>query len=150
MGDPKLEKLVIMVQTMVKQFGNPMTVISFNYVWLYQLINALEVIKITKAMHGVIDFTSALMNELKRRTIDGMYILVKSFFKIMLLIFDKIIPSKKTHQTDGNKVTRLKGSFVKLTKVGPIFAKSRNLLNPNWHEGRPFSLLFFFRLDFVS
>ena len=73
MGDPKLEKLVIMVQTMVKEFGNPRTVISFNYVRLYQLINALRVINITKAMHGVIDFTSALMNDLKRRTIDGMY-----------------------------------------------------------------------------
>ena len=93
MGDPKLEKLVIMVQTMVKQFGNPMTVISFNYVWLYQLINALGWIKITKSMHGVIDFTSALMNELKRRTIDG---ISKILFKIIfsIIIFDRTIPSK--------------------------------------------------------
>jgi len=71
MGDPKLEKLVFMVQSMVKEFGNPRTVISFNYVLLYQLINALGVIKITKSMHGVIDFTSDLMNDLKKRTIDG-------------------------------------------------------------------------------
>ena len=71
MGDPKLEKLVIMVQTMVKEFGNPRTVISFNYGLLYQLINALGVIKITKSMHGVIDFTSTLMNDLKRGIIDG-------------------------------------------------------------------------------
>ena len=71
MGDPKLEKLVIMVQTMVKEFGNPRTVISFNYVLLYQLINILGWIKITKSMHGVIDFTSALMNDLKKRIIDG-------------------------------------------------------------------------------
>ena len=71
MGDAKLENLVSMVQSMVKEFGNPLTGISMNYVWLYKIVNCLGILNAIPYMQNLLNFTGSVLTEHKKRPIDG-------------------------------------------------------------------------------
>lgn len=40
-GDPNLEHLIDLIQTLIKEFGNPLVDVSMNYVWMFKLLNKL-------------------------------------------------------------------------------------------------------------
>ena len=71
MGDAKLENLVSMIQTVIKEFGHPLTGVSMNYTWLYKLINHLGIIKAIPYMQNMLNFTGSVLVEHKKRHVDG-------------------------------------------------------------------------------
>ena len=78
MGDPKLDKLMYMLQGITKEFANPLTAVSYNYVWLFKLLNNVGILKSMKYYMANLDFTSEVVKNHKQKPIDG-----KLFFSMM-------------------------------------------------------------------
>ena len=70
-GDAKLERLLYMIQFLIKEFGSPLTQTSLNYVWLYRLLNNLGVLKSIKYCEEMLKFTSGVLTDHKEKHIDG-------------------------------------------------------------------------------
>ena len=71
MGDVTLEKLFHVIEVMVKEFGNPLSVISVNYTWLFKLLTRLGIVKTIYCIQDVLKFTGSVITDHKKRHIDG-------------------------------------------------------------------------------
>ena len=70
-GDSKLVKLFNMVEVMIKDFGNPLTIVSMNYIWLFKALNNLGIIQTLPFTLDVLKFAGTVFTEHKERQIDG-------------------------------------------------------------------------------
>ena len=70
-GDPKLEKLISLVQQILEEFGNPLTGVSLNYVWLFKTLTNLGIIILQPNLHSLCKFSASGVTNQKRKLIDG-------------------------------------------------------------------------------
>ena len=71
MGDPKLEKLLDTMETFIAMFGNPITFVSLEYIWLYKLVNSLGISQCQHVHETFLSFTRSVLKDHKGKNIDG-------------------------------------------------------------------------------
>ena len=71
MGDEKLEELVSMIHVLFKEFGNPISNLLMNYVWVYKIVNNIGILKTVSYMKNMLNFTGSVLTDHKNRHIDG-------------------------------------------------------------------------------
>ena len=72
-GDPKLEKLVKMVQIICQEFGNSLAQVSLNYIWLYKMLNNFGLIHLQSSFEKMFIFVKQVLTNQKEKYIDGNY-----------------------------------------------------------------------------
>ena len=60
-GDPRLEKLVEMVHSIIEEFGNPLVLVSTNIRPLFQLLNKTGLIKFVRHVEKLFDFNRSVI-----------------------------------------------------------------------------------------
>ena len=86
-GDPKLEKLVNMVQKILEEFGNPLVGVSMNYEWLFKTLNDLGIIILQPYLQNLLKFSESVLTDQKGKLIDGNNILfINNCFETVLQI----------------------------------------------------------------
>ena len=72
-GDPKLEELVQIVQSICQEFGNSLAQVSLNYIWLYKVLNNFGLIHLQSSFEKMFIFVKQVLTNHKEKNIDGDY-----------------------------------------------------------------------------
>ena len=70
-GDEKLENLFYMIEVLVKELGDPLSVIMMEYPWLFKLFNSIGILQTIVYNRTLVNFTENVLTTHKQRHIDG-------------------------------------------------------------------------------
>ena len=71
MGDPKLEELLDTMEMYISMFGNPITFVSLEYIWLYKLVNSMGISQCQYVHETFFEFHKKVLKDHKGKIIDG-------------------------------------------------------------------------------
>ena len=84
MGDPRLEKLLDTMEMYVAMFGNPITFVSLEYIWLYKLVNSMGISQCQYVHETFFKFHKKVLKDHKGSSIDGKNRKIIVFYKCRL------------------------------------------------------------------
>ena len=79
-GDAKLEQMFSMVEVLIKDLGNPLTVISSQHPRLFKLLNSLGILHTISYYNHMVSFTENVLTNHKKAQIDGNFCLIWLIF----------------------------------------------------------------------